>query len=53
MFCKYLARTLELIPRGYLISSVSDPLTPLSGSNFSNFCGKLSFDNKILNLERI
>jgi hypothetical protein len=53
MFCKYLARTLELIPRGYLIASVSDPQTLMSGSNFSNFCGKLSFNIKLLNLERI
>lgn len=53
MFCKYVARTLELIPRGYLITSVSDPSTPMSGSNFSNFCAKVIFNNKLLNLERI
>lgn len=53
MFCKYLARTLEVIPRAYFITSVSDPLTPMSGSNYSNFCAKLIFNNKLLNLERI
>jgi hypothetical protein len=53
MFCKYLARTLELIPRAYFITAVSDPLTPMSGSNYSNFCSKLLFNDKLLNLERI
>jgi hypothetical protein len=53
MFCKYLVRTLELIPRAYFITSVSDPLTPMSGSNYSNFCAKLLFNEKLLNLERL
>jgi hypothetical protein len=53
MLCKYLIRTLELIPRAYFITSVSDPLTPMSGSNYSNFCAKLLFNEKLLNLERL
>jgi hypothetical protein len=53
MFCKYLARALELIPRAYFITPVSDPLTPMSGSNYSNFCAELLFNEKLLNLERI
>jgi hypothetical protein len=53
MFCKYLVRALELIPRAYFITSVSDPLTPMSGSNYNNFCAKLLFNEKLLNLERL
>jgi hypothetical protein len=53
MFCKCLVRTLELIPRAYFITLVSDPLTPMSGSNYSKFCAKLLFNEKLLNLERL
>jgi hypothetical protein len=46
MLSKYVHRTLELIPRTYLVTSISQPQTIMTPSNWSMFVNKIGWEGK-------
>jgi hypothetical protein len=53
MLSKYLHRTLRLIPRDYFLTSVTQPQTAMTASNWSMFLSKIQYNGKRFNPDRM
>jgi hypothetical protein len=53
MLSKYIHRTLQLIPRNHLLTSITQPQTVMSPSNWSMFMSKIHYNGKPFNPGRL
>lgn len=53
MLSKYIHRTLQLIPRNHLLTSITQPQTVMSASNWSMFMSKIHYNGKRFNPDRL
>jgi hypothetical protein len=53
MLSKYLHRTLWLIPRYYFLTSITQPQTAMSASNWSMFISNIQYNGKRFNPDRL
>jgi hypothetical protein len=53
MLSKHLHRTLRLIPRDYFLTSITQPQTAMSASNWSMFMSKIQYNGRRFNPDRL
>jgi hypothetical protein len=53
MLSRYIHRTLQLIPRNHLLTSIIQPQTVMSASNWSMFMSKILYNGKRFNPNRL